>query len=116
MRKEYSTPDLLSWRVNSSVSTQRAASVLDLRGGACADSRTVGHSSVGFTLNGSHLGLAKPHATHSKMERGGPESELKSPSNSFIFNNMTERVGFDFRHLAQVVQKRKDRNALSKRE
>ena len=51
--------------------------------------------SVGFSLNGTHLGLAKLHVTHSKDERG-PASEFRILSNLFILNNLAERVGFEF--------------------
>jgi hypothetical protein len=38
---------------------------------------------------------AKLHVTHSKDERGS-ESGFRSSVNLFIFNNMAERVGFEF--------------------
>ena len=48
--------------------------------------------SIGFSLNGTHLGLAKLHVTHSKDETD-PESGFMILSNFFILNNMAERVG-----------------------
>ena len=74
---------------------------LGLQNSSFADRKTDSQS-VGFRLNGTHLGLAKLHATHSQDERG-PEIGFRSLSNLFILNNMAERVGLDFRHLAQVV-------------
>jgi len=50
--------------------------------------------SVSFRLNGTQLRLAKLHVTHSKDETG-PARGFRSPGNSFILNNMAERVGFE---------------------
>jgi hypothetical protein len=50
---------------------------------------------IGFILNGTHLDFANLHVTHSKDETD-PESGLAVLNNSFIFNNMAERVGFEF--------------------
>jgi hypothetical protein len=50
---------------------------------------------VGFNLNGTHLGVAKLHVTHSKDETR-PESGFRILSNLFIFNNLAERAGFEF--------------------
>jgi hypothetical protein len=51
--------------------------------------------SVSFSLNGTQLRLAKLHVTHSKDETG-PARGFRSLGNSFILNNMAERVGFEF--------------------
>ena len=50
--------------------------------------------SVGFSLNGSHLGLQSrmPFIPKGKVN---PESGFRSRSNFFTFNNMAERVGFE---------------------
>jgi hypothetical protein len=60
--------------------------------------------SVSFSLNGTQLRLAKLHVTHSKDETG-PASGFRSLGNSFILNNMAERVGFyTLRHLQVTVK------------
>ena len=56
--------------------------------------RKTDSQSVGFSVNGTHLGLAKLHITHSKDETG-PESGFGILINLFSFNNMAERVGFE---------------------
>ncbi len=48
-----------------------------------------------LALNGTHLGPAKLHVTHSKDDIG-LESGLRILSNVFILNNLAERVGFEF--------------------
>jgi hypothetical protein len=52
-----------------------------------------------LSLNGTHLGLAELHVSHSKDETGLCEwamMDLRSLINLFILNNMAERVGFEF--------------------
>ena len=66
---------------------------LGLQNSCCANQKTDSQS-VGFSLNGTHLGPAKLHATHSKTKRGS-ESGFSILSNLFILNNMAERVGFE---------------------
>jgi len=56
---------------------------------------------VCFSLNGTRLGLAKLHVTHSKDERG-PESGFWILNNLFILNNMAERVGFEPRLFNEI--------------
>jgi hypothetical protein len=51
--------------------------------------------SVGFSLNGTHLALAKPHVTHSKSRNRPCEWVYKS-QHLFILNNLADRVGFEF--------------------
>jgi hypothetical protein len=70
---------------------------LGLQNSSFAD-RKPDSQSVGFRLNGTHLGLAKLHVAHSKTKRD-PESGSWKSNNSFILNNMAERVGFDYRHF-----------------
>jgi hypothetical protein len=59
-----------------------------------AGARKTDSQSVGFSLNGTHLSLAKLHVTHSKDKRGS-ENGFRILSNLFILNNMAERVGFE---------------------
>jgi hypothetical protein len=55
----------------------------------------VRYNSSVAALNGTHLRLAKLHVIHSKDETCA-ESGCGSLGNSFIVNNMAERVGFEF--------------------
>jgi len=64
-----------------------------------AGARKTDSQSVGFSLNSTHLGVAKLHVTHSKRRNKPCERammKLITPDNLFILNNMAERMGKGF--------------------
>jgi hypothetical protein len=60
-----------------------------------AKTRKTDSQSVGFSLNGTNLGVAKPHVANSTETKTGAESGFGTLINLFIFNNMAERKGFE---------------------